>query len=148
MSDKSSKQITVFAGVLIKDNKLLMIQRSDEELPNAHLKWEFPGGKCNFGETPQAALKREFLEETGIEVDVKELLPFIHTNYWEYSDHSWQTFCLFFVCSFVKQVNLPNDHHVNTMRWFSKDEVKKLDSLPGTSEVLQILERDYSALLN
>ncbi len=148
MSYKSSKQITVFAGVLIRDNQLLMIQRSDEELQDAHLKWEFPGGKCHYGETPQEALKREFLEETGIEVDVKELLPFIHTNYWKYSDHIQQTFCVFFLCSFVKQVNIPNDHHVNTIRWFSKDEVKKLNSLSGTREVLQILERYYPTLLN
>jgi hypothetical protein len=39
MSDKSSKQITVFAGVLIRDNHFLLIQRSDEKLLDAHLKW-------------------------------------------------------------------------------------------------------------
>jgi 8-oxo-dGTP pyrophosphatase MutT (NUDIX family) len=64
------------------------------------LNGEFPEGKCQYGETPQEVLKREFLEETGIEVGIKALLPFIHTNYWEYSDYSQQTFCVFslFLC--------------------------------------------------
>ncbi len=148
MADKNSKQITVFSGVLIKDNKILMIQRSEEELPDAHLKWEFPGGKCQFDETPQEALKREFLEETGIEVEVKQFLPFIQTNYWEYSDHVQQTFCFLFLCSFVRQGKIPNDHHVNSIRWFSKDEIEKLDSLPGTLEVLKIIEKYYPTLIN
>jgi len=147
--EKIKKQITVFSGVLIRDKKILMIERSEEELPDAHLKWEFPGGKCDFGETPQESLEREFQEETGIEVEVKELMPFIQTNYWEYPDHTQQTLCFLFLCEFVKENKMEvKDHHVNRIAWFTKEEVKKLDSLPGTNEIIDLLEKKYPHLVS
>jgi len=51
-------------GVLIENDKLLFIQ------PNWDDKFCLPGGGINLGETPVEALKREFLEETGYEVEV------------------------------------------------------------------------------
>ena len=68
---KINKQIIVFSGVLIKDGKVLLNLRNEPELPSAHLKWELPGGKADFGESPEGALIREFKEETGREVRVK-----------------------------------------------------------------------------
>ena len=139
--NKKTKQITIFSGVLLKDNKILMTQRDEKECPAAHLKWEFPGGKCDFGETPQEALKREFLEETGMEVQVKELLPFVQTNYWQYEWGTQQTICFIFLCEFVKQHEVKKDHHVADIKWFPIDEIIKLDSLPGTSEVIQLVKK-------
>src|ERR1017187_3832043 len=55
----------VVAGVLVRDGKILICQRrADQPHP---LKWEFPGGKIEAGESPQAALTRELDEELGIE---------------------------------------------------------------------------------
>ncbi len=59
--------ITVVAGILRDDaGRVLLTQR----LPGKHLagSWEFPGGKCEPGETPISALVRELGEELGIEV--------------------------------------------------------------------------------
>lgn len=140
---KIQKQITVFSGVLIKDDKVLMVLRSEPELPEAHLKWEFPGGKCDFGETPQESLAREFLEETNIEVKVKTLLRFIQTNYWNYPWGTQQTLCFIFLCTFVKQHPIKKkDHHIEKIEWFTFAEARKLDSLPGTHEVLDLVENE------
>lgn len=135
-----NKQITVFSGILLKDRKVFMVQRSEEELPDAHLKWEFPGGKCEFDETPQEALKREFFEETGIEVEVKELIPFVQTAYWNYAWGIQQTLCFAFRCEFIKQHKVAKkDHHVERTSWFSLEDIKNLETLPGTEELLHII---------
>lgn len=64
--------LTVAAGVLIRDGKVLIARRK-ATLSNGG-RWEFPGGKLKPGETPQICLRRELNEELGIEVDVLERL--------------------------------------------------------------------------
>jgi 8-oxo-dGTP diphosphatase len=55
---------TVVAGILERDGRILICQRKADQ---AHpLKWEFPGGKLEAGEEPEAALQRELNEELGI----------------------------------------------------------------------------------
>lgn len=56
--------IQVVAAILERDGRILICRRRPEQ---AHpLKWEFPGGKVEPGETPEAALTRELEEELGI----------------------------------------------------------------------------------
>ncbi len=64
--------LQVTAAILIKDNKILIAKRlAGDKLPH---KWEFPGGKIETGETPEACLKREMHEEFGIEVRIEHLV--------------------------------------------------------------------------
>ena len=57
----------VAAGILERDGRVLICRRRADQ---AHpLKWEFPGGKVEEGETPEAALIRELREELGIEAE-------------------------------------------------------------------------------
>ncbi|WP_053991286.1 DNA/RNA helicase domain-containing protein [Mangrovimonas sp. TPBH4] len=62
--------LRVTAGIIELDNKKLIVRRKEGK----HLAgfWEFPGGKIEEGETPEACLKRELFEELGIEVSVEE----------------------------------------------------------------------------
>lgn len=60
----------VVAAILIKDNKIFIAQRADDD-PLAGL-WEFPGGKVEEGESPQQSLAREMQEEFCIDVEVVE----------------------------------------------------------------------------
>lgn len=50
-------------GVLIQDNKILLIKKSRGAYKG---KFDLPGGGIEFGEKAEEALKREFIEETGI----------------------------------------------------------------------------------
>jgi 8-oxo-dGTP diphosphatase len=60
--------IEVVAGIVVEGGRVLIAQRrADQSFP---LNWEFPGGKCEAGESAEAALDREFREELGIGVAV------------------------------------------------------------------------------
>jgi 8-oxo-dGTP diphosphatase len=71
------KTITVICAIIIKDNKILVTQRSSKmALP---LKWEFPGGKLELGENEIECIIREIKEELNIEIQVqRKLVPNIH----------------------------------------------------------------------
>lgn len=58
----------VVAGILKREGKVLICRRTADQ-PHP-LKWEFPGGKLEPGETPSVALTRELREELGIEAAV------------------------------------------------------------------------------
>jgi 8-oxo-dGTP diphosphatase len=58
---------TVVAGILFRGDAILVCQRRPDQ-PHP-LKWEFPGGKVEPGESPSQALQRELQEELGIDSD-------------------------------------------------------------------------------
>jgi len=65
MSERLALEVAV--GVMIRSDGAFLIARRPEGKPMAGY-WEFPGGKCEPGETIFNALCREFLEELGVEV--------------------------------------------------------------------------------
>jgi 8-oxo-dGTP diphosphatase len=56
--------LQVVAAIIERDGRILICRRTPEQ--SHPLKWEFPGGKVEPGETPDAALARELEEELGI----------------------------------------------------------------------------------
>src|SRR3954469_20160303 len=56
--------LQVVAGILERQGRILICRRTAHQ--SHPLKWEFPGGKVETGETPEAALTRELHEELGI----------------------------------------------------------------------------------
>jgi len=69
----------VAAGLIVRENKLLICQRTRHQpMP---LKWEFPGGKIEYGEQPIDALRRELEEELGIDAKVGDEVARIRHTY-------------------------------------------------------------------
>jgi 8-oxo-dGTP diphosphatase len=60
--------VIVVAAVIAREGRVLACQRSREG--RFALKWEFPGGKVQPGETPAAALERELMEELGVRAQI------------------------------------------------------------------------------
>ena len=71
--------INVAAGLVFEQGRLLITQRHEA----SHLGglWEFPGGKVEPGETFEECLRRELLEELGIDVNVGKLFESISHEY-------------------------------------------------------------------
>ena len=87
--------IEVAAGLIFRDGKLLITQRpADTHLGGL---WEFPGGKRNPNETFEDCLRRELMEELGIEVEVGEVFETITHDYPEKTVH-----LKFFRCRWIQ----------------------------------------------
>ena len=76
---QSMPRIEVAAGLVFREGRLLITQRP----PASHLGglWEFPGGKRELNETFEDCLRRELLEELGVEVVVEELVASVAHDY-------------------------------------------------------------------
>ena len=86
--------------------------------------WEFPGGKIEEGETPEAALVREIQEELDTEIEVGELLDTIEYDY--------PTFHLSMKCfwSSIVSGDLVLKEH-EAARWLTKAELDSVEWLPA-----------------
>lgn len=65
------RPVVGIGGVIIEDGRALLIRRGTEPL-RGH--WSIPGGTLEIGESLQAGVARELLEETGLEVRVLEVI--------------------------------------------------------------------------
>ncbi len=76
-----SEPIRVSIALIDRDGEFLIRRRPALlDSPMSGL-WEFPGGKCEKNETPEEALRRECLEETGLHVRILELRRRIEHHY-------------------------------------------------------------------
>ncbi|WP_231490524.1 (deoxy)nucleoside triphosphate pyrophosphohydrolase [Pedobacter sp. Leaf170] len=85
--------LEVTCAIIFKDNHVLIAQRSANMI--LPLKWEFPGGKVEAGESKAACLAREIKEELSLEISIgKGLTDVIH----HYSDFSLRLYP--FICEY------------------------------------------------
>jgi len=82
-SSKSKPHRNIAAALIWKGDLLLIARRPENGLLGGL--WEFPGGKIEKNETPQQAVGREVLEETGLKVKVKDLFQTVEHGYSHFS---------------------------------------------------------------
>lgn len=113
-----NKHIHVACAIIERDGLILAAQRSAAmSLP---LKWEFPGGKIDPGESPEECLRRELVEEMGVRIAVGRDLPL-----WT---HHYPTFTVTlypFICS-IESGSITLHEHA-AIGWLPAADLHTLD---------------------
>jgi len=114
----SKKHYNVVCAIIKKDDKILSVKRPDKG--EVGLKWEFPGGKIEHGETMEEAIIREIKEELSCDIKVTKFLGTIFHEY-----ESFDITLSGLLCEIVKgEIKLTE--HID-MCWANKNELNTLD---------------------
>lgn len=129
------KIIHVVAGVIRDKDRFLCVQRNISDQIYRSLRWEFPGGKVEVGESNHLALSRELKEELSISVEVLDFILQVQ--------HSYPSFRLvmdvYFCHPYTTKLRLTKDHIA--YKWLAIDELLELDWMEADIPVVQHLVR-------
>jgi 8-oxo-dGTP diphosphatase len=108
----------VACAIIERDGKVLAVQRS--ELMTLPLKWEFPGGKIDQGESPEQCVVREVSEELNVQISAVQSLPSVSYDYPDFSVTLYP-----FICTIVSgEITL---HEHKKLLWLYSHELCSLD---------------------
>jgi len=123
--------IVVTAAVIERDDRILVTRR----LEGTHLEgyWEFPGGKCESGESLEACLRRELREELAVEAIIGgELLSTIHA----YPERKVELH--FFSATIAGD---PVAQIGQQMQWVRREDLATLALPPADDELVALLQQ-------
>lgn len=121
------KTIRVAAAIIIEKGKVFATQRGYGEFKDG---WEFPGGKIEPGETPEAAIVREINEELDTEIEVVKLLDTVE---YDYPKFHLSMDC--FICK-IKSGDLVLKEH-EAAKWLTKENLDSVDWLPADLSLVE-----------
>lgn len=130
MTASQRKLLVVVACALIDaDNRILLSERpAGKALAGL---WEFPGGKLDQGETPEAALIRELREELGIETQAACLAPLT------FASHSYDDFHLLmplYVCR--RYEGIPQGREGQRLKWVRASQLRDYPMPPADEPLI------------
>jgi 8-oxo-dGTP diphosphatase len=136
MTEQNRKHVHVACAIIERDGMVLSALRSASM--NLPLKWEFPGGKIEPGEGREECLRRELVEEMGVEIEVgRALTP---------ATHHYPTFTVTlypYVCSIASgEITL---HEHSAISWLPPPRMLELDW--ADADIPIIAEYQQSVLL-
>ena len=122
MSDKWGLTVR---GICEHNDKILLLKVRSNSGHDAE-KWEIPGGKVKRKEFFDEALKREFIEETGLEINIESLYNVIQNDYTacKTNENVKSIQLIMNVTSFSDKVQISDEH--DGFKWFTKEELKEL----------------------
>ena len=127
--------MTVVAAALVDSERRILLQ---QRLPDRAMGglWEFPGGKVESGELPEAALARELAEELGIEVAVGALDPACFASAALGERHM---ILLLYLCR--SWCGEPRPLDASALKWCRPDEMRADEMPPADQPLIALLDR-------
>jgi 8-oxo-dGTP diphosphatase len=131
MPEVVPRKLVVAALIVNARGEVLLTQRrEDQDLP---LYWELPGGKIEPGEAPADALRREIIEELGVEVDVGRVWDALHHRYPRY-----EVIMLVYRCVLPAGAE-PRPVEVRDLAWVAPPALRDYRILPADEPLVQRL---------
>ena len=137
MSETSTALPHKFIGVAViwnKDKKILIDKRRQGGLLGGL--WEFPGGKLEAGETLEACIEREIMEELAIAIEVVQHLITIEHTY----SHFHVTLNVYH-CRHTS--GEPQPIECDEIRWVTLDEIDKFPFPKANEQIIAALRKNY-----
>lgn len=128
------EKLEVVAAILVYKDKILCMQKGTTKYDYISLKYEFPGGKVEHGESWTGALRRELQEEMDITLDISEDNHFMSV-YHEYPDFAINLHC--YQCHVYTDVFAMKDHVC--YRWVDRNDLGSLEWAPADYPIIQKL---------
>ena len=126
------KTIKVVAAIIRDGNRILATQRGYGEQKDG---WEFPGGKVESNETPEAAIVREIREELNADIEVTGFLTTV--------EHDYPNFHLSMDCFWARLAEGTEmkllEHEA--AKWLSIENINSVDWLPADIKVVEAIIR-------
>lgn len=122
--------LEVGCAIIVREGKILIAQRK----PGDHLGgyWEFPGGKRESGETVEACLIREAMEELGVHISPRRFLTEARHHYPER-----EILLYFWICDW--RGGEPSKKDCADFRWVTPSEFKDFQFPPADADILRDL---------
>jgi 8-oxo-dGTP diphosphatase len=128
--------LLVTAGVIMQADRVLLAQRQGGDLAG---RWEFPGGKIEPGEAPEACLIRELREELGITTDIA---GYLGATEFAYPRHTVRLLA-YHVRWLEGAITL---HAHRAVAWVPPDDLRAYDLAPADVPIVALIRR-YRATL-
>lgn len=130
----NAQMLFVVAAAIVDGDGRVLVQQRPAGKPMAGL-WEFPGGKVEPGERPEAALIRELHEELGIDVEAACLAPACFA-----SEALGDRHLLLLLYALRKWRGVPEPRHASALQWLRPVELHRLDMPPADKPLIGLLE--------
>ena len=129
----SAIQLISAVALIDSDGRVLLAERPEGKIFAGY--WEFPGGKIETGETPEAALVRELDEELGVDTKDSCLAPLGFVSH-PYDTH--HMVLLLYVCR--KWSGRPQPKEGGQLKWVAPARLRNFEMPPANKELISVIQ--------